>query len=97
MDPLPSPSELLASRKPLVLEACDPARNQARSWRLSIDSDLFGWTLVEWSWGRIGSPGQSRSAAFASADEAYPLLSRLLARRMTAPRRIGSTYRQAAC
>ena len=42
------------------LEKRDPARNQARYYRLELLPNLFGeWTLAR-SWGRIGRNGQTR-------------------------------------
>ena len=76
----------------LVLEARNPSRNIARSWRIEEHSDLFGWTVIEWCWGRIGSDGQSRKVAFERADDAHCFVRRLLLRRASAERRIGVPY-----
>ncbi|MFD2427449.1 WGR domain-containing protein [Sphingobium scionense] len=47
-----------------MLQACDPSRNIRRHWHIELRRDLFGWIVVEWRWGRIGTAGQSRSLAF---------------------------------
>lgn len=78
----------------LVLQARDPLRNIARSWRIALRHDLFGWTIIEWHWGRIGAVGQSRSLAFEREEDARRLIRRLLRRRAGAERRIGVTYRR---
>lgn len=77
----------------LCLEARDPARNVARRWGVALRRDLFGWTIVEWRWGRIGTAGQMRSLGFEREEEARRLVRRLLARRAGAKRRIGVDYR----
>lgn len=77
----------------LNLEARDPARNVARRWGVALGQDLFGWTIVEWRWGRIGTAGQRRRLAFEREEDARRLVRRLLARRAGAKRRIGVAYR----
>jgi predicted DNA-binding WGR domain protein len=48
------------------LEAIDRPRNIARRYAIALSQDLFGSSIVEYSWGRIGTRGQ------VSADkEAY--------------------------
>lgn len=76
----------------LHLRAGDVDRNLARDWQIEISSDLFGWCCVQWSWGRTGRMGQSRTASFAGEHEARRLVRRLLQRRARAPGRIGTTY-----
>ncbi|MEZ5752116.1 MAG: WGR domain-containing protein [Paracoccaceae bacterium] len=56
-----------------------PARNRHRFYRLDVAPDLFGaWCLVR-GWGRIGTRGQQKIDAFASADEARRAMARLAA------------------
>ncbi|WP_346658164.1 WGR domain-containing protein [Bradyrhizobium sp. 138] len=38
----------------LVLEPCDPARNMARFYVLTIEPPLFGDTALLREWGRLG-------------------------------------------
>ncbi|WP_275588806.1 WGR domain-containing protein [Croceicoccus hydrothermalis] len=48
--------------------AQDPERNIAREYHLSVSMDLFGWTIVERQWGRIGSVGQRRHLKVCAPD-----------------------------
>lgn len=76
----------------LALEARDPSRGLARRWQVEVTEDLFGWTTLTWSWGRIGATGQRKQRAFAARGEARKAVRTLLQRRMRAPRRIGVAY-----
>lgn len=76
----------------LALEARDPTRGLARRWQVDVDQDLFGWTTLAWSWGRIGNAGQGKQISFAQRHEARKALRTLLQRRLRAPRRIGVPY-----
>lgn len=52
------------------LEKRDPARNQARYYRLAILPNLFGeWSLAR-EWGRIGSGGRCRLDWYTTEAEA---------------------------
>lgn len=73
-------------------EARDPARNIARAYGLHVERDLFGWFVVEQTWGRIGARGRSIVTAHPTADLADMAIRRVIARRMTAPRRLGTGY-----
>jgi predicted DNA-binding WGR domain protein len=53
-----------------TLYRVDPARNVRRFYRLDVQPDLFGLWLFVREWGRIGQPGHTREAAFATAAEA---------------------------
>ncbi|WP_370059867.1 WGR domain-containing protein [Novosphingobium sp. P6W] len=86
--------ELPAYGEILELWAVDPSRNISRTWRICKRRDLFGWTVVEWGWGRIGSRGQSRTVVFEQPEKAVALVRRLLLRRANAERRIGVAYRR---
>ena len=44
----------------LVLDRCDPTRNMARYYVLSIEPSLFGDVTLVRQWDRIGQPGQRR-------------------------------------
>ena len=74
------------------LQAHCHRKNIARSWQLDVRSDLFGWIIVTWQWGRIGRCTTTKSAAFADADHAQRFARKLLARRDSAPNRIGVPY-----
>ncbi|MGV3551043.1 WGR domain-containing protein [Rhizobium sp.] len=47
----------------LYLERRDPARNMARYYSFSIESDLFEGVLAVRRWGRIGTSGRRVSVA----------------------------------
>ena len=68
----------MMSRFAARLEACDPARDCYRAYRLEAGIDLLGAWLVEATYGRIGSRGRT--------------VRHCLQRRATAPRRIGVPY-----
>lgn len=78
------------------LEAIDWSRNIARRYSVALTKDLFGSSIVEFSWGRIGTRGQSRTVSFAQGSEADRFIAQLLRRRAGAPRRIGVAYREVA-
>lgn len=75
-------------------QAIDPYRNIARDYHLRVATDLFGWTTVERRWGRIGSKGQSVTAAFFNRDDAELTAKRIRQRRQGALRRVGVSYHE---
>lgn len=87
-------SEDLAQAPSIRLQALDEARGVRRAYAIHRTTDLFGHTIVDWSWGRIGTRGQQRRAVFEEADDAVCFVRQLLRRRGTAERRIGTAYRQ---
>lgn len=76
------------------LEAVDSARNIARRYTIATSEDLFGATIVEFAWGRIGTRGQSRMVSFSKQEEAEHFVRQLLRRRAGARRRIGVAYKE---
>lgn len=76
------------------LEAVCGERNIARRYTVALSRDLFGASIVEFAWGRIGSRGQGRAVSFASEDEGSRFARQLLRRRASAPKRIGVPYRE---
>ncbi len=65
----------------IYLTKIDAARNMARFYSLDLQPDLFGgWALVR-RWGRIGWPGQVRSALHEKREGAAAALERELRRR----------------
>lgn len=82
----------LLSHYAATLQAIDAGRNVARTYRILMAPDLFGHVIVELSWGRIGRKLSRISVSFPSADAARRFVKRTLARRETAPRRIGVAY-----
>ena len=90
-----SPASLpmaLPSSGRLELAARDPARNINRRYAIEASVDLFGAYLVETSWGRAGTWGQSRRLAYETAADAARAVSGHLRRRARAPRPIGVAY-----
>ena len=54
----------------VILYRIDRARHMHRFYRLDVQPDLFGqWCLMR-EWGRIGSPGRTRSLPFPTPAEA---------------------------
>lgn len=75
------------------LEAVDTKRNMARAYEIHAAPDLFGATIVELAWGRIGTRGQSLTRSFSNVADATRYLRKIIARRMSAPKRLGVPYR----
>ena len=76
------------------LEAVDGKRNIARRYSVGLSQDLFGSSIVEFSWGRIGTRGQSRTVSFKQRPDADRFVAKLLRKRAGAPKRIGVAYRE---
>jgi predicted DNA-binding WGR domain protein len=76
----------------ISLRAVDPARNMARHYAIDTSRDLFGAIIVDYRWGRIGTRGQHRQAAFEEEAEAEHFIAGLLKRRGSAGRRLGVAY-----
>ena len=85
-------ADQLADAPHIRLVACDEARNIRRGYRIERSVDLFGFHIVDWSWGRIGTAGQSRRVSFSCGNQAQQFVRSLLLRRDTAPKRIGMAY-----
>lgn len=77
----------------LELVARDLTRNINRRYAIEHSVDLFGTHLVETSWGRYGTWGQTKRQAFDSLAGAERAVTTHLRRRARAPRRIGVAYR----
>ena len=76
------------------LEAVDRSRNIARQYSVALSQDMFGISIVEFSWSRIGTRGQSRRVSFAKQRDAERFVAQLLTRRAGAPKRIGVVYHE---
>lgn len=74
--------------------AVDTERNVARDYELLVTTDLFGWTLVERRWGRIGTSGQSSCSSFSNLAAASRFIASIRRRRGSAQRRIGTAYKR---
>ena len=84
------PTQLIDYR--CELEAIDEHRNVARAYRIDAARDLFGHVIVALRWGRIGRRPAGLTVAFSSEEAASRFIQRTLARRASAPRRIGVAY-----
>ena len=74
-------------------QAVDPERNVARDYRLTVSADLFGWTIVERPWGRIGNAGQRVRDSFPDPASSKRFVAAIRRRRESAKERIGVAYR----
>ncbi|WP_241233721.1 WGR domain-containing protein [Altericroceibacterium xinjiangense] len=72
--------------------AIDSSRNIARDYELMITTDLFGWTMVERRWGRIGTAGQVSRSSFSDRGGAARMIASIRRRRESGQRRIGTEY-----
>ena len=77
----------------IELIARNPARNIHRRYIILASIDLFGSIIVETRWGRIGAAGQRKIRSFPHGAEANRYVRSVLARRNSAERRLGTTYR----
>jgi hypothetical protein len=76
----------------ITLEARNPERHHYRSYTVSAGRDLFGTWLVQVRYGRIGCAGTVVSYAADTEETARKLVRQCLARRRSAPKRIGVPY-----
>ena len=76
----------------LHLEARSADGAVARSYSIHAERDLFGWTIVDRQWGRIGGGGRSKREAFEQREAADKHIRELLRRRSSARTRIGVAY-----
>lgn len=83
----------MSRHRRLHLEARDPSRNRLRRWELEITDDLFGVWSVRINFGRIGASGRTLVRVFSEFTAAERYVRAALARRDSAPRRIGVRYR----
>jgi predicted DNA-binding WGR domain protein len=65
----------------MVLERCDPARNMARYYVLSIEPSLFGDTALVRQWGRLGHASRQRIDLFQQRAHAIETLEAWFARK----------------
>ncbi len=65
----------------LRLASIDAAANRFRSYRLSIEPDLFAPCALRVAWGRIGRPGRERVVASGEPAEVLAVARRLVALR----------------
>jgi predicted DNA-binding WGR domain protein len=85
-------SRFYPNHQSMILEARDPERNIARRYEIHQSQDLFDESIVEISWGRIGTRGQNRRYSFPEPAKAHQFVVGLLRRRGRAHKRIGVSY-----
>lgn len=76
----------------VMLQAIAPERNVARRYAIEMSTDLFGATIVDYAWGRIGAGGRRRRVSFEARAEALQFVFGLVRRRLSARQRIGVGY-----
>jgi hypothetical protein len=76
----------------IELQACAPAANCYRRWRVEVGPDLFGLWTARVTFGRIGRAGRTIRYEFSSEPELQAFLRNRLRRRASAERRIGVAY-----
>nr|WP_277923770.1 WGR domain-containing protein [Sphingomonas sp. TREG-RG-20F-R18-01] len=74
------------------LEAVAERRNIARAYQIDATRDLFGHIIVALRWGRIGKRPAGLTVSFETEAAASRFIQRALAKRASAPRRIGVGY-----
>lgn len=77
----------------IVLEAHHAERNHHRWYTIRIGRDLLSDWTVRIAYGRAGQRGQECSFGGQDTEELRRLVSERLHRRLSAPRRIGCSYR----
>ena len=64
------------------LISVDPTANRFRAYTLSWQPTLWGDYVLVQTWGRVGSPGRTRTTCYASRTAAQGAIARLLRRRL---------------
>ena len=76
----------------LTLIARNPDRNHHRRYQVGVGRDLLGHWTVRVSYGRVGQAGQERRYGGPDEGEMRAVVRRCLARRRSAPGRLGCGY-----
>lgn len=84
------PTQLMDYR--CELEAVDERCNVARAYNIDATRDVFGHVIVALRWGRIGRRLSGLTVSFESEAAASRFIERALAKRASAPQRIGVGY-----
>lgn len=80
----------------IAFEAHHPAQNRHRRYQIVVGHDMLdAWTVMI-CYGRIGSRSQVRRYASADSNSLRAMIRERLLRRLSAPRRIGCSYRLTA-
>src|SRR5689334_3162517 len=80
----------------VAFEAHHPERNHQRRYQVTVGRDLLDDWTVEIRYGRCGQGSQGKRFASRKADEMNALISNPLRGRLSAPKRLGCSYRLAA-
>ncbi|WP_119461137.1 WGR domain-containing protein [Rhodospirillaceae bacterium SYSU D60014] len=83
----------MLDRLRIRLEAHRDEANHHRAYEIQVDRDLFSAWTVSIRFARVGTHGHRLRACAVSEEEARRIIGRYLARRLSAPRRIGCAYR----
>lgn len=74
------------------LEARHPSLQLIRVYIIELTQDLLGDWIVETTYGRCGSQGQTKLYAFKTVEAALPKIRSILTKRASAPQRSGCHY-----
>jgi predicted DNA-binding WGR domain protein len=74
------------------LEARHPFLSLIRVYIIELTQDLFGDWIIETTYGRLGSRGQTKLYAFKTVEDALPKITSILTKRASAPQRSGCHY-----
>ncbi|WP_348645912.1 WGR domain-containing protein [Rhizobium laguerreae] len=74
-------ADMLIQPYRLYVERTDEARNMARFYVMTIESNLFGEICLTRRWGRIGAQGQMKTQHFAREQDAVTTFLDLLRRK----------------
>lgn len=83
---------LLEPRR-IVLQAINSELNVFRSWRCEVERDLFGLLVVSVTFGRVARTGRTLRNVVPDDAAAERFVRRALARRASAHKRCGASYR----
>ena len=77
----------------VAFEAHNPELNHYRRYQITLGRDLLDDWTVSISYGRIGQGGHLLRFASSKADDMRAVIRDRLRRRLSAPKRIGCSYR----
>jgi len=76
----------------LKLRAIHPEKNIIREYSLNISEDLFGYWLLQSTFGHIGSRGKTRTYAFKDYHLSFRKMMSLLNKRLKSRKKTGYPY-----
>lgn len=77
----------------LRLRAQDTEKNRDRDYEIFVSKILFGFLGLTIAFGRHGARGSFKNYIFETKEEAQRFVHKILQKRLTAPQRIGCSYR----